>query len=169
MRCGRVRRYLNAYLDGELHAQRRSQAEAHLESCAECRAQLARLKELASLLESTSAPAAPSGFAGRVMSRAQQRLVDAASRSLPSLNPVHWWLTQSLPVRAAAAAILVVGLTLGLLMGRDTWSSAGTETAKQAGVDPAVLYNVDRQGASQAESLPQVFLTMVSGSNGREE
>ncbi len=48
--------WLEAYHDGEVEEPRRRQIEAHLQSCASCRAELSRLQALAHLLQAAPLP-----------------------------------------------------------------------------------------------------------------
>jgi len=165
MRCGKVRRLLSVYLDEELSAELRTEVEAHLGSCEGCRGQLARLRRVASLLGRGAAPAVPDGFASRVVKRAEELTTRREDVPARSASPLRSWRGMSLPMRLAVAAALVVGLALGVAMGRDTWNS---RTARASG-DPGALYGLGTLETSQNQSLPQMFLTMVSGSNGRGE
>jgi anti-sigma factor RsiW len=51
-----VSEFLAAYHDGELTSNRRHQVENHLQDCPTCRAELAALQELSSLLKADSVP-----------------------------------------------------------------------------------------------------------------
>jgi len=51
-----VLEWLNAYLDGELGGLRLHQVESHLQRCASCRAELASLRRLSTLLQETPPP-----------------------------------------------------------------------------------------------------------------
>lgn len=89
MTCGNAR--LEEYLDGELAAADRAPLEAHLESCADCRAELERLRKLEALLRRVPAGAPPD---------ADRFLADLRARSR---RPVPWRFL------AAAAALLAAG------------------------------------------------------------
>lgn len=90
---------LSAWLDGELAAEARLQVARHLESCAACRQELARLEALDTALAALSTPA-PQGLPEKVLAR------------LPRPRR-RWW--QSL----ALAASLVLGILLGGTVARD--------------------------------------------------
>ena len=55
--CEDMHALLNAYLDGELHGQRRLEVEKHLVSCAACRNALQELHAISDLLRAAPAPA----------------------------------------------------------------------------------------------------------------
>ncbi|MGH9340149.1 MAG: anti-sigma factor family protein [Acidobacteriota bacterium] len=58
--CKRISARLSDYLDGELAPQDEREAEVHLEHCANCRQELARLRDVSQVLQSTAAaPEAP--------------------------------------------------------------------------------------------------------------
>ncbi|HVE14767.1 MAG TPA: zf-HC2 domain-containing protein [Elusimicrobiota bacterium] len=53
---------LSAYLDGELPAPRRTAVESHLESCGECREELARIKRAQTAFRAHGRLPAPAGL-----------------------------------------------------------------------------------------------------------
>ena len=72
---------------------------------------------------------------------------------------------------AAAAAVLVMGLAIGVLMGRDTWQSPGIQPvgkSQMAQVEPITIYNLDYLTDAPKGSLADAYLTLVSATNGRE-
>ena len=103
--CRRWREMLGAYLLGHLTADERVGLEAHLDGCAECRAELAELKPVASALAAAdpghlgTPPAPPVELADRVFEhvRAGRRLA----------NRRRWALRIGAGVAAAAVAISV--------------------------------------------------------------
>lgn len=64
--------WLPAYHDGELNQARHSQVEVHLQTCPDCRAELAALENLAGMLKSIPVP--PMAPAGRFTAQVQLRL-----------------------------------------------------------------------------------------------
>jgi hypothetical protein len=80
---------LSAYLDNELDVRKRRQVEAHLAQCANCRAELARLRRLSDLLrDSKPLPRAISEdrFAAQVILQLKPQLSPPAwKRALPML------------------------------------------------------------------------------------
>lgn len=92
--------WLPAYHDGELSASRARQVETHLNGCPSCRAELAALDELSSLLQTDPAPAhtPPERFAAQVNLLLPRRQPIAKTEWLP-----HW----------------VLGAPLGLIV---TWA-----------------------------------------------
>ncbi|MFW6106933.1 MAG: hypothetical protein ACOC8H_02110 [bacterium] len=70
------------------------------------------------------------------------------------------------PMHAAAAAVLVIGLAVGLVMGWTT-SPAGQTPPAQATVqaDPLDAYNLDYLGDAPSGSLADSYLTLVSATD----
>lgn len=123
-----IREWIPAYHDGELTAALREQVEAHLPTCADCRADLAELRALSGLLH--EAPLALSetadAFASRVVRRLPGRREAFAARAL------HFGL-RALPVGLFAAwafwqAVSAISegliLALGLLPGAGQFAAA---------------------------------------------
>ncbi len=71
----------------------------------------------------------------------------------------------------AAAAVLVMGLAIGALMGRDTWQSPGVQSggkSQMAQVEPTAIYNLDYLTDAPKGSLADAYLTLVSATNRKE-
>jgi hypothetical protein len=64
---GAVLENLQPYLDGQLAPGRELELSAHLDACAGCRAELARLREVDEALRAWPIVAEPEGFSSRVM------------------------------------------------------------------------------------------------------
>jgi Putative zinc-finger len=102
MNCHDARKLLSALVDGELTPDERSQAEAHLTECADCRKEHERLGATIALLRQIDRPRAPVGFVDRV---------------LEAVQPTPWYrrwlgslfLPLSVKLPAEAAALLLVG------------------------------------------------------------
>jgi anti-sigma-K factor RskA len=98
-----------AYALDALDADEAEAYERHLSQCEECRQELAGLNEAAGhLAYATVAPAPPARLRAAILERA------AAERSnvVPLLR--RRWVARGLAVAAAAAACIVVGLTVAL-------------------------------------------------------
>jgi len=162
MRCEKVQSRLPAYSSGELPTDVREAVQTHLGRCAACQAALTRVDALAAILASAQTPPVPGGFAARVMAAARRR---QATEAFVGWNPLRWWRLTSTPLRAAAAAVLVVGLTVGMVMG---WTSmpSPAQAPAAAQADPLEVYHLDYLGDAPAESLTNSYLTLVSGHNG---
>jgi anti-sigma factor RsiW len=87
-----VNEWLSSYFDGELHGMRLRRVESHLAECDECRAELARIQELSSLLRGT----APTGEfipTERFVSNLALNLPRQAERPQPrKALEIGWWL-----------------------------------------------------------------------------
>jgi len=103
MTCEDARESLSAYLDEALGPDERTQVDAHLESCATCRHELAALRGTVALLQRAEPARAPVGFVDRVV---------AAARPRPwyrrAADAVLLPLSVKLPLEAAA--VIMVGL-----------------------------------------------------------
>ena len=166
MRCEELQDRLPAYSAGELPTDVREAAQAHLGGCAACRAALARIDALASVLADAQTPPVPAGFAARVMAEARSRRSAAVSAGW---NPLRRWRLASAPMRAAAAAVLLVGLGAGLWMG---WSSGPAvvspdraETTSQARL--LDTYQLEALGDAHEGSLADSYFALVSINNGK--
>jgi len=118
MSCSEIREDLGAYLDGELDAARRSELASHLDSCADCRAELERLRRLSGLLRGLPQERAPEGLA--------RRIVGALA-----LGSWRGW-TGALGAAAAIALAAVVGLTVTRESSRAPAIEAPTRSAAEA-------------------------------------
>ncbi|MFP4435583.1 MAG: anti-sigma factor family protein [Phycisphaerae bacterium] len=161
MRCENVQEQLNRFAAGNLPVTDRRNVQAHLVECAACRAKLAELDALAGVVAGTPTPPLPSGFASRVMAVARKR---QETQPVAVWNLLRWWRLASGPMHVAAAAVLIVGLSVGVLLG---WTSspqtAPTETATQT--DPVDAYQIDYLGEAPSGSLANSYLTLVSTSD----
>jgi len=134
---------LIALEDGE----RRPEAQAHLEACPECRAEVARIRVLRSALRSL--PAQP----------ARQDLWPAAAARLRSGRRNRWLLWGS----AAAAVLLAAALGVSLLSRPGVSgpaTAAGSKAASAAPADPKVAALI-----TQSQALEQVLKQYESDSS----
>ncbi len=99
-----TRDWLSAYVDEGLSADERTQIDAHLRGCGECRDDLDRFRQTLALLHRLDRPRAPVGFVDRVLTRA---------RPLPRHRR---WLARvflpwpvKVPIEAAAVLMLSIG------------------------------------------------------------
>jgi anti-sigma factor RsiW len=159
MRCEEVQQQLREFSTGELPMDVRQTVQAHLSECAACCAELAKVDALAGFLTGAQAPPVPSGFASRVLSKARQR----QEANPAAWNLMRWWRVTSAPMHAAAAAVLVIGLTVGLVLGWTSVPSAAQATTVQE--DPFDAYQIDYLGEAPSGSLPEIYIALLSGRN----
>lgn len=109
MNCDELARRVDDYLDGELDAPTSEALHAHLDTCADCRAQFGPLLEAVADLGELPELRAPAGLIEGVMVRLPERSV--RREALPA-GPV--W---ALGIAGAAATALIAVATLWLAQG----------------------------------------------------
>ncbi len=163
MQCEDVMAKLTAYSSGSLPPDNFRIMQAHIADCPACRAALAKVDALAGILSDAQTPPVPSDFASRVVmsARRRQKAGSAANWSLRS-----WWRLTSPAMHVAAAAVLIVGLSMGLMMG---WT-AGTTIRHGSGnilSDHIDVYRFDHLSETSEGSLGGNYLTLASGADGK--
>jgi anti-sigma factor RsiW len=126
------------YVDGTLTDEDRAAVDAHLSSCARCRAEVDVASRAARALASLAEPPAPAGLADAAIAEARApRLARAAAP--------RWY--RAAAVVAAAAAIVLVALTLPHI-----GTSSDRSSAASASVRPAMAVggSTSEGGASTA-------------------
>ncbi len=117
MKCAQVRNNLAEYQLGGLSENERREIALHLESCAECRAELAALERLEDLLTPVERVGAPANMWSHIQPRLQPRRAP-------------WWgrvLATPRPIVAAVAAMLLGGVGVWLAT-RGPTTIVGPET-----------------------------------------
>lgn len=163
MNCTDTGRLLNAYADGELNLESALPIEAHLESCARCRASLDGLTALHTALgqacEYRPAPEA-------VRARVKQGLAREAAAPAPRAS----W-----PGRLLIAAPGVLALLLtGWLVLTEPWNKAAPQVA--AGRSHVVYHMASSDHAGAAlrtlknllDAAPELKVVVVAHNNGIE-
>lgn len=116
----------------------RGTALAHLAGCADCRAEVRELTDAVDALVALAPEAEPpAGFESAVLARLDAERSDQGGR-----RP---WL-----LAAAAAALLVAGIGLGLLVARDGAGTTSVATARMEAPDGAPVGEVWRTGEADA-------------------
>jgi len=122
------------YLDGRLAASERVAVESHLESCLECRTQVAELRRLLEVLEEWPAAEPSASFAAEL-----QRRLDAAAQ------PASWWgRLQVRPIYAGALAVVLAAAALITL-----WPPSQPEP-----VEPAQVASLEAEGVGEEDLAP---------------
>jgi hypothetical protein len=98
---------LIAYQDGEISG--REAATAHINSCAECQAELNRLAEMLAAYQALPVPDPGEGSGRRVWGQIAPRLEEKRS---------HWWQVLLEPRRLTAAGLVAALLLVAFLAGR---------------------------------------------------
>ncbi|HMG28585.1 MAG TPA: anti-sigma factor, partial [Jiangellaceae bacterium] len=131
---------LDALDDGE-----RRLFEAHLETCADCRAEVAELRATAAYLGAASAVPAPPALRDHVLSQiARTRQLPPPRRTARSARGVPRWTVNVLA--AAATVLAVLAISLGVL----AWQAdqRADDLAAEARRVAAVLAAPDAQNAA---------------------
>ncbi len=158
MRCQDVQNQLRAFSIGELPMDVRQTIQAHVSECAACRAGLTVVDALAGVFALAQTPPIPSGFAARVLTMARRR---QETEQIESWNLIRWWRVASVPMHAAAAAVMVLGLTIGLLMGTAS-GPLPMQAVDQMQSDPVDAYPLDYLGEAPGGSLAANYFALVA-------
>jgi len=158
MRCQDVQIKLRAFSTGELPMDVRQTIQAHVSECDACRSELAKTDPLAGVLAAAQTPPIPSGFTARVLTTARQRLT---TEQIEPWNLICWWRLTSAPMHAAAAAVLVIGLAVGLLMGQAAAPLASQAVGNMQS-DPVDTYPLDYLGEAPGGSLADHYFAIAA-------
>ena len=113
MKCRHVQEMLAAYQDGELTGKERERIAGHLEGCPACRKAYAELERVWQQLEKVPKIEASPFFEQRLLARIRTTPEPRSLWRFPRLA----WIYRAYPAAALAAAVLVVGLALGGILG----------------------------------------------------
>ncbi|MFB3882778.1 MAG: zf-HC2 domain-containing protein [Armatimonadota bacterium] len=154
-RCEEFRGRLADYLVGGLKARQRPRIEAHLQVCAECRAEMAALERTAAVVEGTALAEAPAGAWGAIRERIE-RPGSVVARGL------RWaW-------GAAASAVVIALIVIALFVTRP--GGGPTEVAMSPPAEEEMQVAIEaRVPAAWAEPLSDeaaVGLRFASAENG---
>jgi HEAT repeats/Putative zinc-finger len=118
-RCADAAPLLVFYACDEVNAEERAQIEAHVASCAECRAQLSEEDELLTAFEDLPQPADELDGSGKLLAQYRSELAEALDDlSAPPVQE-HWqpfgWMRRSLALHPgwSAALLVVFGAVVG--------------------------------------------------------
>ena len=160
MRCENLQTLLSDYVRGEISPDERRQAREHLRECAVCRAALARTDWLAGVLLEAETPPVPAGLHNKGMDAARSR---QGTRLAADWNPLQWWRITTAPLHGAAAIMLVIGLAVGLSMGRTMWSGRDRSAASTKTTESLDMLKIETFGAAPDGSLAGAYAALSSG------
>ncbi|MBC8441855.1 MAG: zf-HC2 domain-containing protein [Deltaproteobacteria bacterium] len=106
--CNKIRQKLSAYQDGEVSQNQRESIDAHLRHCDACKNDLAALGQTTQLINSLPQILPDPGFTQRVM----RSVADTSIWNRLLGKPLRLF-----PVPSAAAAMIMIGLLTGTLLG----------------------------------------------------
>ena len=146
-------------------AKQAAEFELHLRSCESCAQELDRLTQLASLLREEVVPVVSSSLAARIVLQGQQQL---SGRKRIHIPPVLWWDALPSYMRAAAVIVLMVGLSMGTLLGLSVSKKAQDQAAAsiRPETDPALAIHLDYFTDSPSGSPAQAYLALATPSSG---
>ncbi len=157
MRCQRAKRLLDPYHAGRLSTRRERRLAEHLAACSACSRESSRRRRMERLLKSGNVPPVPEGFAFRTVQAADQSLGGNRSPAPVWWRPIFTWQIFSQPMRVAAAAALVAGLSLGAFIGFETAPRPPRPVRTEQ--DMAYEYAVYAFDEAPAGSLARLYLT----------
>lgn len=166
MRCSEVQQKLDLLATQELASSLRERMEDHLESCAECRKALAKLRQFEDLLTASPAPPVPHGFAARVVAQAKERQVTITrSGRMPRVSLRSRW--KRFEFSAGTATALLAGLVIGVFMGHETWRPDGRQppAAATRPTDPLAASGFEYLIEPGGDSLAQAYLGLTATSD----
>jgi anti-sigma factor RsiW len=136
MRCSRVNRLVDAYVDGRLAAPQVSALERHVEGCARCRETVALARGINATLASKAPIRAPVGFGDRVMAGVYRQAIAGLPRSAGTAAEVEVEENRGAAYRRLGVSFMLTAgvLALSLLVPRLAYprllESAGAEIAR---------------------------------------
>ncbi len=133
MDCKRDREEISAYLDGELAPAARTELESHLDSCAECAAQLAAQRKLGDMFAALPAVTPAGDFEARFWAR----IAREADREPTLAERLRAYFSPGRMLALAGAAALALVFALGLPRSTTVESAAET-VAERKVADPDV-------------------------------
>jgi anti-sigma factor RsiW len=170
MRCKYLKQKLDRYIQGDLPEPISEKIERHLHKCHDCADVLSRIKKLNELFEDISSTPVPDGFSERLMQLARQKQYLQQERE-PAVIRLWEWFDRTGLKKSTAAAVLIVGLAIGMLMGRDNWQSSDVQSvgkSQMVQIEPTAIYKLDYLTDTPRGSLADVYLTLMSTTIGRE-
>jgi anti-sigma factor RsiW len=165
----RLHNKLNAYVDHKLSAKLMEEVPLHLRTCEDCRKELARIEKLVSILKEDAIPDVPPDLAARIVAHGRRQLSGRIAHPWRWLVP-HIYTWDSMPgyVRAAAAVVLIVGLTVGTLLGLSVSHEGNDQnvTIATQESDPVAVFNLDYFSDTPSGSLTQVYAALSTPQTG---
>jgi len=120
MKCEQIAELLPDYLQGCLGPDQQNSVEAHLQQCADCSGEVAVWKKLSILPAEQPSPASRARFEGMLQAfqagRSSQPATASRWRQSASVWNVFQWLRSPLAAIAWSAALLAIGVYVGLHM-----------------------------------------------------
>ena len=167
MRCEYVKQKLDRYIQGDLPDPVNKKIEWHVNNCQDCSDALYWLRKLEGIFKDAPIPSVPEGFTERLMQHAGHRQ-DSQKLPEPTVIRLWGWLGRTDLKKAAVAAAVIIGLSLGLLMGLQT-SRRSYKTQIVASSALVDAYHFDYLTEAPENSISGVYMRMVSSRNNFED
>src|SRR5271166_5546704 len=115
MKCSVVKGLMSSYLDGEVTRSQLAQVDEHLQSCVECAARYASMRQTQVLVGSLGRRTAPPELALRLRVAVSQEIANRQSSRLDSLR-VHWENAFNAIMVPATAGLVTTLIIFGVLI-----------------------------------------------------
>jgi anti-sigma factor RsiW len=169
MQCQSFNEILDAYACGELNESQKRDADSHAVECEPCAKQLRLRLQMRDVLTSHRVPPMPSDFAKSVVAKATHDRISVSqiSRRM-AITDVFNRPVSGRAFAWRAALSIVIGLTIGTLMGRQSFSNPDISSASRAQEPSPRESLADTHFAlsptlvQHQDSLAGTYLTLVS-------
>ena len=115
MKCSVVKGLMSSYLDGEVTRSQMAQVDEHLQSCVECAARYASMRQTQVLVGSLGRKTAPPELALRLRVAVSQEIANRQRSRLDSLR-VHWENAFNAVMVPATAGLVTTLIIFGVLI-----------------------------------------------------
>lgn len=151
--CFKYKKYLSAYLDGNLDQSKRKAVTDHLTKCPVCQKQLEELRNLEGVLDiALPVPPVPDGLTAKIMQEVRRRKDQEAAGKSKNWNPLDWFAGLSIPMRIATFFTILLAVFLGLSM-----SSARQD---KMGRDNNNLYGLEWFETASPDSIYSIYVSL---------
>ena len=148
MKCSKIKRKLSAYSDGELDTTQKEIVEVHLQGCESCRQVLENLVTSWDLLDTLPTPEPVPYFYTRIK-----------NRMASGEKERKWRWVDRILIPASAVAVIIFGIVVGSIVGRNGSRLTGEITTEDEMVNSLYLDTFDDFPSA---SLGDVYFTIAS-------
>jgi hypothetical protein len=161
MNCESCKNLLQAYLDGELEGEKFTEIEHHIEHCASCKAELARLLRVRDLLKDLKEVEVPPGEREAFINALRNRIRAEEVHFTVERRPINWRPALIASIALVAVLIIVVLIPIKLVRGPAKIAPAkGINAIEDAGVDMLITGGLGNHFlATQGDILSDPYVT----------